>query len=130
MKNDQLEMILLQLPIYIVDAFTDLPFTGNQAGVCIVEQDISDKLMQNIATELNLSETAFFKSISPENNQESDQFKLRWFTPTQEVKMCGHATLASDIFHFTYHLIIEFQLVIFHFQFTSTLHFLSILRYI
>lgn len=94
--NIERVLMLLQLPIYIVDAFTDTPFTGNQAGVCVlVEQDISDVLMQNIATELNLSETAFLKSINTQNVQQSDRFKLRWFTPTQEVKMCGHATLAS-----------------------------------
>lgn len=73
---------------YIVDAFTDKVFHGNPAAVCIMEQWISEQVMQSIANENNLSETAF---IVKENNS----YSLRWFTPGGEIDLCGHATLAS-----------------------------------
>ena len=73
---------------FVVDAFTDEPFKGNQAGVCLVDAWPDDKLMQNIAFENNLSETAFVIS-------RGDYYDLRWFTPTVEVDLCGHATLAA-----------------------------------
>lgn len=75
-------------PIYQVDAFTDQPFAGNPAAVCVLEEQKSDKWMQNVAREMNLSETAFLL-------KEGEGFRLRWFTPTVEVDLCGHATLAS-----------------------------------
>ena len=71
-----------------VDAFTNVPFQGNPAAVCVLEKPQSTEWMQLIAREMNLSETAFILK------QESD-FNLRWFTPTTEVPLCGHATLAS-----------------------------------
>ncbi|MDJ0897840.1 MAG: PhzF family phenazine biosynthesis protein [Xenococcus sp. MO_188.B8] len=71
-----------------VDAFTNTPFQGNPAAVCVLETPQSTEWMQLIAREMNLSETAFILK------QESD-FNLRWFTPTTEVPLCGHATLAS-----------------------------------
>ena len=74
--------------IYQVDAFTDTPFSGNPAGVCLLEAAASEQWMQNIALEMNLSETAFLVPIA-------DGFDLRWFTPAREVDLCGHATLAS-----------------------------------
>ena len=74
--------------IYIVDAFSNKLFSGNPAAVCPLKKWISDEQMQNIATENNLSETAFFVA----NN---DCFEIRWFTPNAEVDLCGHATLAS-----------------------------------
>jgi len=74
--------------IYIIDAFTKYPFQGNPAATVLVEEFKSDRLMQKIAGEMNLSETAFAKKISP------NYYHLRWFTPTQEVNLCGHATLA------------------------------------
>jgi len=74
--------------INIVDAFTYKPFTGNPAAVCVLERDIDDDLKQQIAMEMNLSETAFVVI-------EKDGFNLRWFTPRTEVELCGHATLAS-----------------------------------
>ncbi len=74
--------------IYIVDAFTDRLFRGNPAAVCILDNDISDDLQQCIATEMNLSETAFVL-------RHDGGFGLRWFTPVSEVDLCGHATLAS-----------------------------------
>ncbi len=76
------------LPIYQVDAFTDRPFAGNPAAVCPLEAPIPDALMQDIAAENNLSETAFVL-------RDGNAFALRWFTPTVEVDLCGHATLAT-----------------------------------
>jgi len=74
--------------IYQVDAFTNEPFKGNPAGVMIVDESVADEWMQNMAAEMNLSETAF---IIPAGND----FQIRYFTPTNEVPLCGHATLAS-----------------------------------
>jgi PhzF family phenazine biosynthesis protein len=74
--------------IYQVDAFTNSPFQGNPAGVCILQQEGDSAWMQNVASEMNLSETAF---LAPH----PDGYHLRWFTPAAEVKLCGHATLSS-----------------------------------
>ncbi|MEM6867122.1 MAG: PhzF family phenazine biosynthesis protein [Cyanobacteria bacterium P01_F01_bin.3] len=74
-----------------VDAFTNQPFSGNPAAVCVTESPLEDELMQSIAAEMNLSETAFLYPL--DNN--SDSYSLRWFTPATEVDLCGHATLAS-----------------------------------
>jgi PhzF family phenazine biosynthesis protein len=77
-------------PLSHVDAFTDAPFAGNPAAVCILEDPTDDATwMQAVAAELNLSETAFVVSRA------DGDFDLRWFTPTVEVDLCGHATLAS-----------------------------------
>src|SRR5689334_6552937 len=78
----------MALPIYQVDAFTDRPFAGNPAGVCILDAPKEDTWMQNVAMEMNLSETAFLL-------KGEDGYQLRWFTPAVEVQLCGHATLAS-----------------------------------
>lgn len=78
----------MELGIFQVDAFTDKPFRGNPAGVCILPGPGEERWMQNVAKEMNLSETAFLY-------KQEDGFNLRWFTPTTEVKLCGHATLAS-----------------------------------
>lgn len=78
----------MDIPFYQVDAFTGKPFGGNPAAVCIVDDTVTPELMQQIAAENNLSETAF---VTPENGQ----FNLRWFTPVVEVPLCGHATLAT-----------------------------------
>ena len=78
----------MKIPIYQVDAFAKEPFEGNPAAVCPLDEWLPDELMQQIAMENNLSETAFFV---PQDNG----FRLRWFTPTTEVNLCGHATLAS-----------------------------------
>ena len=75
-------------PIYQVDAFTDRPFAGNPAAVMPLRQWLPDEVMQAIAAENNLSETAFFLP-------EGDDFRLRWFMPVGEIDLCGHATLAS-----------------------------------
>jgi predicted PhzF superfamily epimerase YddE/YHI9 len=78
----------MRLPIYQVDAFTDSLFGGNPAAICPLEKWLPDATMQAIAAENNLSETAFFV-------REGEGYALRWFTPTVEVDLCGHATLAS-----------------------------------
>lgn len=80
------------LPIYQIDAFTDMLFAGNPAAVVPLSDWLSDDVLQKIAMENNLSETAFF--IPCEDVDEAD-FHIRWFTPTVEVPLCGHATLAS-----------------------------------
>ena len=79
----------MKLPIYQADAFTSELFGGNPAAVIPLEEWLPDGVMQNIAAENNLSETAFFV-------EEGDSFRLRWFTPAVEVDLCGHATLATS----------------------------------
>ena len=79
----------MKLKIYQIDAFTDKVFTGNYAAVIILEEWLSNELMQSIATENNLSETAFIK------NTETNTYEIRWFSPLNEIDFCGHATLAS-----------------------------------
>ena len=81
----------MNLPIAVVDAFSDRPFAGNPAGVCLLEAPLSAAQMQSIAMEMNLSETAFVERTS-----ERGVFSLRWFTPAVEIDLCGHATLASS----------------------------------
>ncbi|QYG87511.1 PhzF family phenazine biosynthesis protein [Bacillus atrophaeus] len=73
---------------YVVDAFAENLFEGNPAGVCIMKEWIPDELMQQIAAENNLSETAFAV-------KEGESYRLRWFTPADEIDLCGHATLAT-----------------------------------
>ncbi|MBS5883956.1 PhzF family phenazine biosynthesis protein [Clostridium sp.] len=85
-----------KIKIYQVDAFTSKSFKGNPAAVCILEDDISDELMKNIAQEMNLSETAFVKQFKNSNMGKGNLFSLRWFTPEVEVDICGHATLATS----------------------------------
>ncbi len=80
------------LPLYQIDAFADRVFAGNPAAVVPLESWLEDSLMQRIAQENNLSETAF---LVPEPDDAEADFHLRWFTPTIEVPLCGHATLAS-----------------------------------
>jgi PhzF family phenazine biosynthesis protein len=79
------------LPFFQVDAFAEAPLSGNPAAVMPLDKWLPDDVMQAIATENNLSETAF---TVPSESGDAD-FDLRWFTPTAEVEMCGHATLAS-----------------------------------
>lgn len=78
----------MRIPLYQVDAFTSEVFSGNPAAVCLLEDWLGDAKLQAIAAENNLSETAFLV-------ENRDGFDLRWFTPTTEVALCGHATLAS-----------------------------------
>ncbi|XWN37293.1 MAG: PhzF family phenazine biosynthesis protein [Balneola sp.] len=78
----------MKVPIFQVDAFTDHIFGGNPAAVCPLKKWLDDELMQNLAQENNLSETAFFV-------KRGNEYELRWFTPEIEVDLCGHATLAT-----------------------------------
>src|SRR6185436_7043237 len=75
-------------PLFLVDAFTERPFAGNPAAVCILPSWKEDTWLQAVAQEMNLSETAFLV-------KQPDHWDLRWFTPKVEVDLCGHATLAS-----------------------------------
>ena len=84
--------------IFQIDAFADAAFTGNPAGVCLLDRDVDDTWMQKVAAEMNVSETAFVQ-------RSGDDWLLRWFTPTVEVALCGHATLA------TAHALLEEQLL-------------------
>jgi PhzF family phenazine biosynthesis protein len=77
------------IPIVQVDAFTDEPFRGNPAAVCLLREEATPEWMQAVAAEMNLSETAFVR------RRAEGGFAIRWFTPTVEVPLCGHATLAS-----------------------------------
>lgn len=85
----------MEIPIFQVDAFTSKVFGGNPAAVCVMETWLDDQILQNIAAENNLSETAFII-------KRDEHFDLRWFTPTLEVKLCGHATLASAFVVFSF----------------------------
>ncbi len=80
--------VSMRIPIYQIDAFSEMLFSGNPAAICPLEFWLDDKLLQNIAAENNLSETAFLV-------RKNDHFEIRWFTPETEVELCGHATLAS-----------------------------------
>lgn len=80
-----------KIETYIVDSFTDKPFKGNPAGVCMLNQKLTDTKMQSIAKELGLSETAF---VCKMDNQ--DKYSIRYFSPVMEIPLCGHATLASS----------------------------------
>jgi PhzF family phenazine biosynthesis protein len=90
----------MQLPIFQVDAFADGVFSGNPAAVCPLDAWIADAAMQAIAAENNLAETAFFVPAAPGADRD---FDIRWFTPTVEVALCGHATLASAAVIFRHH---------------------------
>ncbi len=85
----------MKLSIYQIDAFAEKPFTGNPAAVCPLATWLPDEVMQSIAEENHLSETAFFTPLG-------DDFHIRWFTPVAEVDLCGHATLASAYVAFTF----------------------------
>jgi PhzF family phenazine biosynthesis protein len=78
----------MQIPIYQVDAFASAPFRGNPAAVCPLERWLKDETLQAIAAENNLAETAYYVS-------ENGRYRLRWFTPTVEMDLCGHATVAA-----------------------------------
>lgn len=78
----------MSIPILQIDAFTNTPFGGNSAAVCLLPVPAEAIWMQNVAAEMNLSETAFLF-------RQKDHYDLRWFTPTTEVDLCGHATLAA-----------------------------------
>lgn len=79
----------MKIPLFYIDAFTSEVFKGNPAAVCLIEPGLPDEVLQSIATEHNLSETAFVL------REDKEVFKLKWFTPKVEVDLCGHATLAA-----------------------------------
>jgi PhzF family phenazine biosynthesis protein len=85
----------MRIPIYHIDAFANRVFAGNPAAVCPLEEWLEDSVMQAIAQENNLSETAFFVP-------EEHGYRIRWFTPVAEVDLCGHATLAAAFVIFNY----------------------------
>ncbi|XP_074088482.1 phenazine biosynthesis-like domain-containing protein isoform X2 [Macrotis lagotis] len=92
----------MQLPVFVVDAFSREAFRGNPAAVCLLEADLDEEMLQKIAREMNHSETAFIRKLQPTDSfTQSSRFGLRWFTPATEVPLCGHATLASSavLFH-------------------------------
>ncbi len=82
-------MQFMKTAVYLVDAFTDRPFSGNPAAVCVMPRPRDDAWMQDIAREMNQSETAFV------HHETESYYRLRWFTPVAEIELCGHATLAS-----------------------------------
>ena len=84
----------MALPLCLVDAFTERPFAGNPAGVCLLERAVDAGFMQSVATELQQAETAFLERL-PDDGRGGSRWSLRWFTPVYEVDLCGHATLAS-----------------------------------
>ncbi|MGL4629670.1 MAG: PhzF family phenazine biosynthesis protein, partial [Leadbetterella sp.] len=81
----------MNIKTFIVDAFTDTPFKGNPAGVCLLKEDLDESTMLSIAKELGLSETAFIKKNETENF-----YTIRYFSPKMEIPLCGHATMASS----------------------------------
>jgi PhzF family phenazine biosynthesis protein len=82
----------MRIPLFHVDAFTNQLFRGNPAAICLLHAWLDDELLRKVAAENNLSETAF---IVPKYGRSADDYDLRWFTPRGEVRLCGHATLAS-----------------------------------
>lgn len=99
-SDDNMEAVLrsVRFPLFTVDAFTKAPFSGNPAAVVFLQQDgaIDDRRKQSIAAEMKHSETAFVSKQSPlDEFDKSSCFNLRWFTPSNEVPLCGHATLAT-----------------------------------
>lgn len=88
----------MKIPLYQVDAFTDKRFHGNPAAICPLEQWLPDSVLQAIAAENNLSETAFYVRSNEHSASGADSpVRLRWFTPAVEIDLCGHATLATAL---------------------------------
>lgn len=90
----------MNIPFYQVDAFTHQPFKGNPAAICLLDTPIADPLMQSIAIENNLAETAFLSPVSSPrpvigSSPHPERYSLRWFSPKKEMPLCGHATLAT-----------------------------------
>ncbi|KAL0435762.1 UNVERIFIED_CONTAM: putative isomerase [Sesamum radiatum] len=92
----------------VVDAFTDLAYKGNPAAVCLLEEERDEEWMQAVAREFNISETCYLTRLSDLAESLTGsvpRFRLRWFTPVAEVKLCGHATLAASHYLFAYNLV-------------------------
>lgn len=88
-KNNHITM---QIKTFVIDAFTDTPFSGNPAGICWLEAPLPVETMQSIAAEINLSETGFIR----QSETDATHYSIRYFTPTVEIPFCGHATLAAS----------------------------------
>ncbi|CAL1603930.1 unnamed protein product [Knipowitschia caucasica] len=102
----------MEIPVYTLDSFTSQPFKGNPAAVCPLQHELSDEMYQKISAEMNLSETAFVIKLNPSDNfTTGSRFRLRWFTPTTEVNLCGHATLATARVLFQYENNVNTKLV-------------------
>ena len=99
---------MTKTPIMQVDAFTAEPFLGNPAAVCLLREEATDAWMQAVAAEMNLSETAFVRRRS------NNGFSIRWFTPTVEVPLCGHATLAGAHVLWEEELVSRDEPIVFH----------------
>jgi len=96
----------MELTLYQIDAFANQLFKGNPAAVCPLSEWLPEETMQAIAMENNLAETAFFL-------EEEAGWRIRWFTPATEVKLCGHATLASAYVYFM-HIAPDAEQIVFH----------------
>lgn len=103
----------MSINTYIIDAFTTEPFKGNQAAVCLLQDELSEQTMLDIAAEFGYSETAFVIK------QDTHSFSIRYFSPSQEIPLCGHATLASSKALFTEHE--NLSKITFHTHFDDTL---------
>ncbi len=101
----------MRAALYIVDAFTNVRFAGNPAAICLLTDRADAFWMQNVAAEMNLSETAF---LNQRGEALEDGFDLRWFTPLAEVDLCGHATLASAHILWTTGVLSEVEVARFH----------------
>ena len=97
----------MKIPFYQADAFTDIPFKGNPAAVCLLEKELPDDIMQTIAAENFLPETAFVRPLS-------DGYALRWFSPKVEIPLCGHATLATAHILWEQGIVPQDQVLTFH----------------
>lgn len=86
----------MKISVYQVDAFTSEAYKGNPAAVCLVDRKLEDEVMQDIASEMNLSETTFVQPLEGGSLTGTAQYSIRWFTPRTEVPLCGHATLAAS----------------------------------
>jgi PhzF family phenazine biosynthesis protein len=94
-RNDRVTLAMA-IELFHIDAFTDRPFAGNPAAVCLIDGELDSSWAQHVAAEMNLSETAFVSPAAGELARSAvNGFNLRWFTPKAEVELCGHATLAS-----------------------------------
>ncbi|HLX92230.1 MAG TPA: PhzF family phenazine biosynthesis protein [Puia sp.] len=98
----------MNVPVFVVNAFAETPFGGNPAAIVLLENWLNDSILQEIAAQHNLAETAF---VVPEG----EDFSIRWMTPTVEVKLCGHATLGSAHIYFN-HLFYPKEKITFHSQ--------------
>ena len=86
----------MKIPVYQVDAFASKACKGNPAAVCLVDRELPEAVMQDIAAEMNLSETTFLQPLGKTGPDGSGHYFIRWFTPKNEVSLCGHATLAAS----------------------------------